>query len=499
MKNARVLFVACLISTAPLAGNVCNNCPDEVSHTFMFTRPLTQMLGVQQALWYNYMFTKKHKQGVAFQVTALYQKSLTLRENANYFLLPCNRDLLVSGDDNLNDAATRDIRAEWLNLPSNFRGQFTVNPSQKQMGIIIEGNKALDAYFDHPSFAGTWVDVIIPITRVENNLKITQSNVVDEGTNCPHDIIDAFKQHEWLYAKMDGCCRHTGFPDFTLLVGRTFLAEDDFLVAYYTKFVMPTSNVQNPAFIFSPVVGNNNHFGYGGGACFQLVLNRDVIKTHFCLFINFESVFQARNDQKRTFDLKHKPFSRYLKLVDKKAPVGSTQPGVNILTRECDVHPYGIFDFSSGLRFKTRHSEWEFGYSIWAHAREKIKLHCRFPEDRYGIAGNNDPSLIPNPAGIPVTASKSTIAMQAENDTIFPCPASCDKELHFVALRESDLDLESGAAKAAFNHKIHVSWGYIYTGSYMDGFVGMGLYYDLPMKNSALNLFGGWAKAGATF
>ena len=500
MKKTRVLFLACLtFIAAPIRGNVCNNCPEDHSHTYMFTRPLTEHLGIEQAMWHDIVY-KKQKGGTAVQVTAAYQQSVTLEQNSNYFLFPCNRDVLVSGDDNTGDARTRDIRAEWLGLPSNFRGRFTVSPHQKQAGVIVEASKDLHTVIDHDYFKGSWFNIVIPAVYVENNLRLRQWDVINPGTTFPADIVQAMRQPNWLYAKMGSCCSKTALADLTFKLGKTYLCEDNNLLAYYTKLIAPTGNRQNPAFIFSPVSGNNNHFGYGGGVYMQLLCNNDPTLVRVLFFLNFESIFFARNDQWRTFDLRGKPMSRYMQFVDTSLNPGATIPGVNVLTLLVDAHPYGYVDFSAGFRLQLKKTEWEFGYNIWGHVQERIELECPFPAGRYGIAGSYNPNLIPNPLNTVVTASKSTIAMQAPNDVIIsPCPVPCTETLTFVPLNEGDIDFRSGAAGPAFNHKVHISVGSVHRGEKVDAFWGFGIFYDLPMKYGALCLMGGWLKGGASF
>ncbi len=36
-----------------------------------------------------------------------------------------------------------DIRAEWLGLPSDFKGSYTLNPEQRQFGIVLENHQPL--------------------------------------------------------------------------------------------------------------------------------------------------------------------------------------------------------------------------------------------------------------------------------------------------------------------------------------------------------------------
>src|SRR5207244_8999669 len=94
--------------------------------------------------------------------------------------------------------------------------------------------------------------------------------------------------------------------------------------------------------------------------------------------------------QLRTFDLVNKPWSRYMQYNRKNGPPNENIPGVNVLTLKTRVKPFGLFDFTMGMRVKTLHFEYELGYNIWGHAQEQLYLREEFisqcrPE--FGIAG----------------------------------------------------------------------------------------------------------------
>ncbi len=55
--------------------------------------------------------------------------------------------MLVSGDDNSNDQYIRDIRAEWLQLPANFKGTMSIVPYQRQEGVILEYHHDVEHLF----------------------------------------------------------------------------------------------------------------------------------------------------------------------------------------------------------------------------------------------------------------------------------------------------------------------------------------------------------------
>lgn len=515
---------------------------DDVSNTFMFTRPIVQNTSTLQALWHNIEFAKKHDLKCSVQAIGVYQQSLSLERTKHYFLPGKIDNVLVTGDADIKDLENRQIRAEWLNLPSTFQGTFTLNPKQRQAGVIIEFNQALNKFSDNGFFENAWINILTPLVFVENNMHICQdvltttSSVNALGQPNPIDIIEAFQQKDWFYGKIcSGSMTQTKLADISIQLGKTFLARDNFIVASYTAFVIPTGNIQNARYLFEPVSGNNGHFGYGAGVNFQVPITSVDSPNAVCFFLDFESIFFARNKQWRTFDLKCKPYSRYLQFVRRDDPNPSQGlppeliPGVNILTQHVQVHPYNLADLSTGFRVKVRSLEVEIGYSIWGHGDEKIIVfhdnclnNCDLDRlcdhEIFGIAGNqNTPKQLAaiGPCGniLPATASKSRISCQSANDVVCEqtvailigdcagpqVDAHGDTQRVFVPITRLDIDLKSGARQSAFNHKFQCAVGLNHTGQRTDMFFGVGGYYDKPVKSGSLNVIGAWAKIGASF
>ena len=474
-KYAIAFFTLCIITQ--LSAD-----PQEVfGRSFMFTRPAYYHLSMREHLWHDIAFNKKGDMLGGFQLTTFFQRSLNLDKIARYFLINGKNVLLVSGDGNAGDLDIRDVRAEWLKLPNNFRGKLSMRPRQQQFGFSLEYNQELKKWLDVRFLRDWYLSIVVPVVAVDNDLRLTQRDVINKGTN-PADIIEAFKQPEWQFSRIEGERSRLGVAEIKVLLGSSYMSENHFQVGYYSALTIPTGKKQNPKFLFDPVVGNNRHVGLTGAVNFQILLNRDPSTLAFCFFINLESTLLIRNNQFRTFDLKGKPWSRFLLFNKKGEPPNQNIPGVNLLTREVTINPYNMVDFSMGWRIKNEHMEFEFGYNIWGHGDERVRLRNPI-EETFGIAGT----------AANRTASKSTINNLAADDT--------DNQNNplFVAITESDLDANSTQSGSALNHKVHMSGGAKHIGKKMDSFIGAGWFIDLPQKNSPLKLWGIWVKLGATF
>lgn len=478
-KNLKALLI---IIPCSLSGDTF-----KTSQTFMFTRPIYHNLAAQAQHWNKAVATKSHDGLSAAQVIGLYQHSRDSDRIKRYFLLDCKKQLLIAGDNSTN-TTKRDVRAEWLGLPSDFSGLLTIAPEQRQIGFWLEFNQDLKNYISWKILDTWWFDIAIPIVIMKNNLRLSQSNIQNPGTSAhqPHDIIQAFNQPAWDFAKMDNCSRSkAGVAEIKFSLGGTYLDDNDFLLAYYGFISIPTSNKQKPHHIFSAYIGPNGHVDVGAGFNLELPLHDPCSACKAWLFLNIEDHYYLHNHQLRTFDLRDHEcnelqWSRYMLL--RKPGETETVPAMNITTQRVKVRPYNIVDLSTGFKFAHAGLECELGYDLWAKHSERIcpvRPCCEgshFPIEKYGIAGTGISS-----------AQASTIAMLADNDPVF------------IHLKESDINFRSGASRGGFTNRLHAAACFTRVGECHDLFAGAGIFYERPHTNNALENWGFWLKIGDEF
>lgn len=490
MKKIILSLIACCATFSIFADFIPGEPQKVRGRSFMLTRPVSYRLATNQQLWHSIAYNNSGSIGGALQLIGMYEKSMNNCQNNRYFLFREHNQLLVSGDANGDQTCSpRNVRAEWLNLPSDFHAYMTAHPKQTQAGFSIEYLQHLDHLFDASFFENSWLTVYLPILIVRNRLQLCQYDV--RGTQGepgqPTSIQQAFNQPAWHFARIGRERTHTRLAEIRLSLGKTYLNEDFFQILYYSTFVIPTGNKQNARYTFDSVAGNNAHPALGGGVNFQVTLNRDISKIAWCFFANLEALYLFRNEQCRTFDLKDKPWSRYLLYNLKDGPPNQNIPGVNLLTLRTLVRPFGWFDCCMGWRFKLPWLEGEVGFSVWGHEHERLKLlRHQFDTDReFGIAGVGSLDGHPDCAA---SASESTIKTLAPNDP------------EFIPVKKSDINLFSAASHTALNLQAHAGFGYTLScnDSY-ESFVGGGFYFDVPKDAGSLQYWGIWGKFGTTF
>lgn len=481
MNKKALIGLICLIMGEPL--HAWYKLQQSISRSFMYTRPAYEYLCINQAGWHSLIYNKIGSVGGAARATWFFQQSLPLSRTAHYFMPFCNTTQLIAGTDSPYANNRNIIAAEWLGMDSTSAGTISINPLQKQVGMFVEYNQNLKTIVNSDFVNNYWVSVSVPFSKVTNNLHATQ-HTINESSTFPHTIKQAFNNPEWQYGLIPFCSRSRTLPgEVRLKLGSWLVSKDYYQCAYQSIFVIPTGNKPQPEYLFDAVVGNNLHAGVGGAVFFQIPLNYDVSSVAACFFLNLEGIFLIRNHQYRTFDLRGKPWSRYM-LYNEKGPGGRTNiPGVNILTRWAMVKPFGVFDFSTGWRFMSDWLEVEIGYNVWGKDQEEVYYRaplndpCTTCYGIFGIAGS----------GPGKTAHCSTISFKAPDDLVFK------------PVREVDIDFHSGAAGSILNHKAHICVNVIqeYCNTLLFG--NIGTYIDIAQKNGGLKSWGLWGTIGATF
>lgn len=184
------------------------------------------------------------------------------------------------------------------------------------------------------------------------------------------------------------------FAEFRGVFGWNFYDTECGHAGIALHFVAPTGNRPEGRYLFEPIVGNGHHYEFGGeiqwhnnlwsneDESFRMSFYGDVIITH---------LFGTR--QYRTFDLKGKPFSRYMlaSLIDsdREQPqlTGDSDAGVefqrnfspvaNLTTFKVDVSIGVQADIVAMVHIDCGDClDIDIGYNFWATSCENISLRC---------------------------------------------------------------------------------------------------------------------------
>lgn len=205
-----------------------------------------------------------------------------------------------------------------------------------------------------------------------------------------------------------------GVSDIELAVGWNFLRDENYHVGLELRGSLPTGNKPDPRYLFYPLIGNGHYWTLGAGLTSHCILWRSCDDTsNFGLWFDVNLVHFFQSCQKRSFDFKNKPNSRYMLLEKLDEPVfnlfsstsdDATEPGtmpaaqyrgagnllhaINITTRDI----LSSFSWQSDLVIKFAYQIEQFqcdiGFSAWSRSAERVCPQNGIPGELYAVKGD---------------------------------------------------------------------------------------------------------------
>lgn len=337
--------------------------------------------------------------------------------------------IIISGSQTEKRIPTKDWLADYFGLPTDFKSSVRFRP--RVNNVIVEAQ----SFFGFNAIKkGLYVEFFLPIVYTNWDLN-SKETIINIGVNG----------YDPGYFNPDGVSRAELVPQFSQYIAgfslpkingltfqplthgkislhsqravhcaelRTNLGYDHFIhnahhVGLKTQFALPLGNRPNGQYLFEPIVGNQHHIELGIGATAHAVAWENIKtdeKVDFFLDITANHLFKSK--QRRAFDLKGKPNSRYM-LAQKMSPViknnlmgnGMTPTAqfdnevstiVNITTLDVIVEINVQADITLSCSYTKKNNYWTFGYNAWKRGCEKISLcnNTNFPENSWAIKGD---------------------------------------------------------------------------------------------------------------
>jgi hypothetical protein len=151
-----------------------------------------------------------------------------------------------------------------------------------------------------------------------------------------------------------------------------------------------------------------------------------------------------------------------------------------------EVTPRGTVDFWLALNQKIHSWNIEVGYDLWWRQKEKVELPCcptPLDANTLGIADIACPT-----SG--TTASTATISQSVYQVTSDPS---------FVALTDSNLNLNSAAHPNVITNKVYLASSYSLERPHCRYTFGLGGSYEVACNPNALNQWAAWGVVGFSF
>jgi len=535
----------------------CDDCVDcecvTTGKTFFTVRPQWQTCTPERVgLFRNKVYLREDGRGGAMQLGVFFGRSTDKAGLRSYFF-PKNKGKLnvkeefdtpqlygPTGDADLHPQHFRVISNNWMNnvgvsdTVDVFESQITMCPRQSVVGLGFAYRQNLTKLMKDDAEERdyhVWFEVATPLTRVKNNLCLNErfvttmdeaGGVVDTASVAGLDenylffssMKDAFAQKAWCYGKICGCRKKTGLADIEFKLGTQWVRKDSCRMEGYAGLLVPTGNRVCAEYMFEPIVGHNKHFGImtGLNGCFKVWENIDEGKS-LRVALDSHGLYLFKKCEKRSFDLKCRPWSRYMEVYANKddaqkaadfetasqdaAALLYATPGINIFTKDLCVRPRVSATSNWALIFHNmdRAFSAELGLNFYMRQRECVEMKCVWKDEvalkGYGGAGTTsifrkidfDASLSPTTSG------------GSTDETIDRGITEYEESI----IKLEDLDLESAAHPGIVSYTAYLMLGKQWDDREYPLFMTGGFSYEYGSDNTAMSRWLVTLKGGISF
>jgi len=467
------------------------------------------------------MDDRKDGKGGAFQFVGFYGQTTNAADIARYFS-PNDKDYIIIGEDtsSVSINRTRDINAFHLGILTSpldteaintgfthltFESVLTFCPQQKTYGLGVTYQQRLPNHF--------WLDVSAPIIAVKNNMNPTEHILNAGGEDVPTgyfgNALTALSpcNTDLHYGHITNrTLKKTRLAFIELRGGRDIIWEGPCRIGGFLGLLIPTGNKPCGYYLFEPIVGNNQHFEAMIGSYGNFEVMRDKDDRTLNALYNITTRYLFSNDQIRSFDLRGKPWSRYMK-VWKNSNYGqevSTDDWqshldylINYSTLCAQIKPSAAFDISVGLNYKQKNLMLEFGYNAYARKAEDIY----FTHAINGDVGLPALEYYLETSHVPYTDSKATPATplfkisSGYSDQVIN-PSGSAQVPAYIPITTDDLDPYSASHPACLAYLVYGAIGYNWPELKFPLFVNGGISYEFSHDNTYIKRWLAWLKIG---
>jgi hypothetical protein len=494
-------------------------------------------------------------------------------------IIRCKNTLTISGSG-IQNRKNSEWLADYFGLPTDFKSYVTFNPRVKNklidnyLFLGLDGiTPGLFASIDMPLVQTIWglnycetvtnpgsrgyIDGYFAPTTLARSELVPDFTSFITGCATPH-IPDALF-HPLMNARMSTCERtYSSFSDPQILLGYIFYNTKMAHMELHARASFPVGNRPRGDFLFEPIIGDGYHKELGGGISMHWTHYEPEEHAAVRLDLQCDAVHLFETCQRRSFDLKGKPNSRYMLAQQMGTPIEDRLSGpagtepiqaqfkklftpvANLTTCDCKVSNAAQIDFTFLFSYLTDNDSWSFGYGIWSCSPDKITLcDTHIEPNTWALKGDAqlygfDQHDGNKPVALSATQSAATIHAgtnkgDAQNPAIdnpqaayvnhthplSPAPSSTPAQtintsVQPIFLSTSDIDINS-ARSHGFANRIMSHWAHTWQGDHFTGTFGFGAEVEFGMRhylarkkpedilNSALSYWGFWLKASITF
>jgi hypothetical protein len=516
MKKLSLLLILATAGAASTLAASCDSCSCEASSkTFFSVRPLYSSVKAEMIAGFRNerAHVRENGKGGAIDIVPFYSKSTNDKRLASYFMPDCTTCMGVTND--VTDLSIDLLDAQHFNIITtggdDFKSDISFNMNQSVMGLGLHYKQLFR--WNAAETKGWWMSVSSPITRVKNTVNLCEK-VTDPV--IPAEMVEgsvatmkeAFDQSAWCYGKVACDCpkAKTGLADIEAKLGYEMLPCADAHFACYAGLIIPTGNKAKAEYVFEPIVGNGGHVGIMSGMEGGYIVWKNDTKNYwFSTEFSTNTNYLFKNTQKRSFDVKNKPWSRYQAVYANQAQAQEAidtanpylfTPGINVFTSKVEVTPRLSHNITTAAVFNASAFRIEVGYNLFCRQAECVKLDCPWPTDenapafKAAMTSIDEDTYLINPSRTIYASGKLNLP-----DIGYPIEQYTDGEI-----TKDQLDMQSATHPAIVTNTFHLAMGYRWDKLNFPIHLDGGASYEFAQdNNTVLDRWAVWAKTGFAF
>lgn len=491
----------------------CHSCECQVtSKSFLSIRPYFEAASpAKVSLVRSEMDEIRCRNGSLFQVVPFGGKTSKGERLGQYFGPSCKRVLNVTEVQ----TETTDILSGQLNIRTTddtFQSTFSLTPQQTFAGVGFNYRTHF-GYKDQNK--GFFLDVTLPVYHVRNTMNLCETIINNGGgplAGSVGSVTAAFQQSSWCFGKIDDCedTTHTGVSELDVQLGYGWGKDQSFMHSYIGVLI-PTGNRVKSHKVFEPIIGWNHNTAIHFGSSFGIELWESKCGNYTIWYeLAIDSRYFFENKQIRSFDLKNKPWSRYMMtyanlaqatLADTDQSVSLGTPGINIFTQEVKVRPRFQRTYNTAFALDLVNWNLEAGYNFFTRDAECVKLACPW-EQLVGVKFQNVDGVLTPVDGPALKALNglgfTNSVQQIGNDYGLVNNVALAGYTSNI-ITEDQLDLSSAEAPCLLSQRLYGAVGYEFDTCRFRTLLGVGGDYEFAGDNTGINRWGVWGKVALIF
>ena len=475
--------------------------------------------------------TRENGWGGAFQAVIFGSSTTDSEGLARYFFPDAHESLIAANDGPVANAAgfsvKKDLLAQDFNVftvDNNFESRISIAPKQTVIGLGLHVRQSF--WKNHDIGRGFWISFSGPIERVKNDMNFCEKIFNDGGgaNEAANNVVvanmeEAFRQEAWKFGRIcaDSSLKRTGLGDIEAKLGYEWLQHEPAHMESYFGFIIPTGNKNEAEQVFEPIIGRGKYFGLMFGSSLGIeIWNSEDGDKKIRYELSNHSEYLFKRKQTRSFDLKNKPWSRYLPVyADREAAdaaaaligtnplfaMNNSTPGINVFTKEVNVTPGLTHDINSAFVFSWNRFRVEAGYNFLAKRAEIVELACPWllgpALKHFNGDGTTNPISTINGSPFFEQVVSSIPVPPAPGVGLIPVPLE-DYEMSII--QEADIDLNSAATPSIFANTLYGTLGFDCEEREYPIFGNFGASYTFSKNNDASpRRWIIWAKMGVSY